>query len=500
MRLPQTGPDSRTPGPRTPPAAVIHPILTSRLSALRPMVATLGCAAGAAWLPVPVVTAQAPAGPAAVEPAPADAPMTPESDVRLPDPDAESGRARAPEPGDEVVLVLSDGQRLVGRFVAGGEHSVVVTIGGVDLTVQRGDFERLIVQRPLRDRYREMRSMIDDGDVPRLLLLSEWLRANGLLDEAAAELVHIRKVEPTNVEASRLTQLVDRQRALRETSGRSEPGAARPAPTRTPSRTTERPASAPATGAPPPPADADDAPVKLDPAHESGGIPLLTLDQVNLIKVYEVDLGGSTRFVIDRPVIERLLRDYADSPLIPTTREGKDRFLALPPAEVLNVMFRVQARELYGEVKVLGNPPALKLFRDNVNRGWLVNTCASPSCHGGGSGVSSLELVNRRTTSEQTVYTNFLILERHRLDGDVPLIDYEKPERSPLLQMALPRAESALPHPEVHGWTPAFRTPDDRRFQQAVDWIKAMYRPRPDYPIEYPPGATPGKTFEPVPR
>lgn len=415
---------------------------------------------------------------------PPDAPPAPE--VSLPDPDAgrDGARARRAAPGDEVVLVMNDGQRLVGRFVSGSEQAVVVNIGGVGLTVQRADFERLIVQRPMRERYREMRSMIDDGDVPRLLLLAEWLRANGLLDDALVELEHVRKIEPTNVEASRLRQLVDRQRELRDSAGPADAGPVRTAPS-------QRPAREPAPDAPPAP---------LDPGVESGGVPLLTPEQVNLMKVFEVDLGGSTKFIIERHVVERLLRDYAGHALIPSTREGKEQFLALPPAEILNVMFRVQARELYAEVKVQGNPPAMKQFRDNVNRAWLVTTCASPACHGGDS-ASALQLVNRRTTSEQSFYTNFLILDRYRLDGDVPLIDYDKPERSPLLQMALPRAESSRPHPEVQGWQPAFRTVNDRRFLQAVDWIGAMYRPRPEYPIEYPPGAPPpGRTFENVPR
>ena len=78
--------------------------------------------------------------------------------------------------------------------------------------------------------------------------------------------------------------------------------------------------------------------------------------------------------------------------------------------------------------------------------------------------------------------------------------------------MALSRSASLTPHPDVgrgpgsRGWRPVFRSTEDRRFQQAVDWIRSMYRPRPDYPIDYQPplpaGARPAgaDTAPPVER
>jgi hypothetical protein len=77
-----------------------------------------------------------------------------------------------------------------------------------------------------------------------------------------------------------------------------------------------------------------------------------------------------------------------------------------------------------------------------------------------------------------------------------PLIDYQNPGRSPLLQFGLPREDAITPHPDVVGWTPVFRSRDSRAFQRAVRWIQSMYRPRPDYPIEYTP---PGQAMETAP-
>ncbi|MEM7623882.1 MAG: hypothetical protein AAF235_11850, partial [Planctomycetota bacterium] len=67
------------------------------------------------------------------------------------------------------------------------------------------------------------------------------------------------------------------------------------------------------------------------------------------------------------------------------------------------------------------------------------------------------------------------------------------PEDSPLLHAGIVRERSRWPHPEVGrrrgaaGWRPVFHGEGDARFKQAADWIRNMYRPRPDYPIEYEP-------------
>jgi hypothetical protein len=60
--------------------------------------------------------------------------------------------------------------------------------------------------------------------------------------------------------------------------------------------------------------------------------------------------------------------------------------------------------------------------------------------------------------------------------------------------MGLPRAGSRYPHPPVPAadgradlWRPTFRNAVDRRFIEATEWINSMYRPRPEYPIEYTP-------------
>lgn len=369
---------------------------------------------------------------------------------------------QAPAVGDETVVVTREGKRLSGRLVSADEKRVVLSVAGIDLIIPRADVERVMAQRPLLARYREMRSLIDDGDAVRLLVLARWLMTNGLIGEAIAEVDHVLRTDPTNTDAAQLRALLGRQSDLLEQgelTGLRAPGEHGEAE---PREEEERGREA------------------------ANPFPLLTPQQINLIKVYELDLDRPPRMMVSRETVERLMQRYADNPLIPATREGRERFLALPPAEVLNVMFRLQAREFYGEVRVMENPASMLKFRDEVNRGWLATSCASSQCHGG-EGAGRLRLYNRRLSSEAAYYTNFLILERFKMSDGTPLINYKQPERSPLIQLGLPRQDSLKPHPEARNWTATFKTLNDRRIGQTVDWVRSMYQPRPDHPVDYAP-------------
>ncbi|MEC9374495.1 MAG: hypothetical protein VYC34_11660 [Planctomycetota bacterium] len=370
----------------------------------------------------------------------------------------------------EAIVVLKGGQRIRGILLSQDSKGVRLRIANVETSIAADQVETVIVQRPVRERYEEMRAVIDDNDDDRLLILVEWLRDHKLLEEARLEVEHVLRLEPKNGDAIRLLQLIEEQIALRDLQ--SEGAAGSPAPRRD---------------------DSEDRPRRP----RVGEFPLLTEEQVNLIKVYEIDLANPPRIHIERPTIDELLNTHAEHPVIPVTREGREAFRRKPAVEVLEAMFAARARELYDEVKVSGLPESLRRFRDDVNSTWLVNSCATTRCHGG-SDAGRLLLYNRTPTAEQAVATNLLILERFRLsEGGGSLIDYAQPEQSVLLQMGLIREDAARPHPLVRGWSPVFRSRSDRRYEQAIRWIQTMHRPRPDYPVEFePPTASHGSAPE----
>ena len=376
-----------------------------------------------------------------------------DADAQVPSPSERMDKT--PELGDEVVVLFRDGRRMGGEFVSDDGKRLVVEVSGVEVELAATSYKELLVLEPARVRYERMRGLIGD-DSRKRMNLAEWCRRRGMYAEALAEVDRVLVDDPYFDGAEKLRMLVVQEAALRGVQG---------------------------TGKDPEP-DQQEQAEDFDRRPLPGEFPLLTEEQINLIKVFEIDLTDPPKLVIDREVVEELLREYSDSALIPSTREGREEILRWAPEKVLGLMFQVRARDLYGKVRVIGQPKNMKRFRDHVHSRWLMNNAATTKCHGG-TGAGGLQLTNRKPRSDGSVYTNFLILDRYRLGTGEPLINYDEPAKSVLLQMGLPRDDSAYPHPEVRGWRSVFRSRDTRGYRQAVEWIESMYRPRPSYPIEF---------------
>lgn len=384
---------------------------------------------------------------------------------------------REPEVGDLVRVEYRDGSAVRGELASSDEVHIGVNISGVTVRIGRADLAQIIRIPSAMERYQRLRGIIDPSDPERLLALAQWCQREGLLPEALSEVTRLLEFDDTNGDAIRLrTEVREQIELLRRANERDD---------RRGRRERERDGSS------------------FRPRPKPDAFPLLRERDINLIKVYELDLADPPAMTVEREVVQELLATHASHPLVPTSKEGRAAFFAKSPAEVLEVMFRVRARELYGGVKVQGQPANMELFRDRVHVTWLINNCATTRCHGGPSG-GDFQLTNRHPRSDASVYTNFLIMDRHELADGTPLIDYASPTESPLLQLGLPAYDSSTPHPRVEGWRPAFRTRGDRRYEDAIRWIESMYRPRPEYPIQYPPrrtgGATPAVPDDPVER
>ncbi len=366
---------------------------------------------------------------------------------------------QAPQPAEpsEAEIILRDGKRMAGVLVEQNKDRVVIAIAGIETTFPMDSVDRIRILPPIQERYEALRDSIDPEDIEGRLRLAEWVRAKGRFDLALIEIEGVLVQEPGNPHAKEMQNLV-----LAQQSVASQRVSAR-----------------------------HDRPL---PPGKASDFPLLNSEQINLIRVFEVDLKNPPRMLIERATIERFLDKYGGTVVegkgpIPVTPNGRQLFLRMKPAEVLSWMFDLKAREFYPEVMVQENPRSFQVFRDRINRNWLVNSCATNRCHGGEE-AGRLWLYNRQQSSDGAAYTNFLILERFKLSTGQPLINYNEPARSPLLHLGLPRDQAIFKHPEVAGpgrgqWTPTFRSLEDERFVQTVEWIKSMYPKRPDYPIDY---------------
>ncbi len=416
------------------------------------------------------------------------------ADLPPADPPDEHAVPADPEDEDiETAVLFIDGTRATGVLVEHTAERVVLVNNGIRRSYAAESVARLETLPPVSERYRQMRAAIGDDDSDQRLMLAQWLRAHRKYQLALDEVSGILGHDPRNPEALRMKTWLEQQLRLR-------------------TRAVERVAP----GAPPAPAEAR-------PLNPGDPFPTLTPEQINLLRVFEVDLADPPRMMNDPDAITALIDTFAADPLIPATREGREALYRRQPAQILDLMFRLRARDFYGRIQVLSDPASMKLFRERVHGAWLLNSCATSRCHGG-EAAGRLFLATRHPNSDATVYTNFLILDRFRLANPKaingapaadqkgrPLIDYDEPARSPLLHMAMSRTLSAFPHPDVPDaagrlkpLSPVFHSTNDRRFRDAVDWIKAMYLPRPDYPIEYtpplPPGPPPGVLGEVRPR
>jgi hypothetical protein len=378
--------------------------------------------------------------------------------------------ADAPGAGDqrEARVVTANGDIFTGLLVEHNQDRVVLKINGITAPFPVKDITSIETLPPNRERYEQYRAALDPADVRGRLNLVKWLVSVDMLDEAKIETDHAVKIDPSDVPAAEQRLLVEGLINLRRNEknpaskgpGKRPPGGAKPKP---------------------PP------------------FPLLTPEQINTIRVYEINLADPPRLQIDRDTVTQLIQQFAGDPLIPANREAQDALYRKRPEQIVDLMFKLRARDFYPRVKVLQDPASMRKFREDVHRGWLLNYCASNDCHGG-TQAGRLWLNNRPSNSDGTVYTNFYILDRFRIRAErgdqkgqlVPLIDFVNPAQSPLIQLALPPGESLFPHPTPQRpgkapYKPLFRDVDDARVERTVRWIESMYIPRPEYGISYTP-------------
>lgn len=372
--------------------------------------------------------------------------------------------AAGPSTLPEVTVALRDGLTLRGLLVSETEERVVIRIAGIDTPYARDRLLSLVPLPPVEERFQELLATLPPDDAAGRLYLAEWLLAREryvLALEMASEAISI---DPGLQRARDLHTWLSEHITLLSLQGRAGEEAARSRPR---------------------------------PRDQAPDFPRLTPRDINLIRVFEFDFAEPSRLRIQSETMRRLLDRYVGHEALPATPEARAELLRAPDIEQLETLFRVQARDLYPEVEVLTNPPAVRRFRDDVHRAWLLNSCAASKCHGG-EDAGRFVLLDRAPQSDETIYTNLYIVDRFRLDDGSPLIDYQRPLLSPLIQLGLPRDASQRPHPIVgeagrrERWSPAFDGPTDKAVEEAIEWIESMFQPRPDYGLVY----TPIRPFE----
>lgn len=374
-------------------------------------------------------------------------------------------RLVTPEAGQLGTVRLRNGQLRRGTILEDSFQRVVVEIEGVKTTLPRESVDEVTLDPTFEERYENFKSQLEPGAHRAHFELCQWLFAERryLLcrKELSALLREVELPQARILEVNLNAQLDLVQSARRRLD---QANAMIEAQVATPSN------------------------VRAGPVEEADLLPtqILTLEDVNLIRVFELEFDRPPRLNIRPDTIRDLIQGYSTSPLIPDTRQGRQAMFRAEPLRIVELMFNLRARELYPQIEVLSEPYALNQFRQGVHDRWLMNNCATSRCHGGAQ-AGRLFLHNRNWKDARVRYTNLMILERLDIDPEWPLINYDEPLMSLIVQYGKPRDEARLPHPDVRGWDPAFTQSSRRMLQDTLVWIQSMMQPRPDYPVEYQP-------------
>lgn len=362
-----------------------------------------------------------------------------------------------------VEVEFRDGRRQVGLLLDDGFESLTIEIGGISTTYKRELIMRTLAIPTDEELYQRAKESIEPDQYSARLSLCSWLYERKMYEECHAELLSLLEATD-NFEAKQLLKEVKAQLVvIANAAARLDDDDA----------TSEDDAETPESKGP------------RDRAAEQLKGRILTADEVNLIRVYEMDLEHPPKVEVDDSLIRTIFEKYATDALVPSSNEARAAWFTKEPIEVVKLLFALKARELYPRIDVQTEPSSLNVFRTKIHNAWLINNCATSRCHGGVD-AGRFILHTRDWKSVRVRYTNLLVLERTTLDGR-PLIDFDEPSMSLLYQMALPRTEARLPHPTVRGWEPVF-TPGRRALaEDFLLWARDMRMPRPVYPIEYEP-------------
>ena len=366
-----------------------------------------------------------------------------------------------------VETEFRDGRRQIGLLIDDGFEHLTLEIGGISTTFKRELVMRTIAIPTDEELYQRAKIAIEPDQYGARFGLCVWLHERKMYEECEAELRSLLEATEHYDAKQLLVEVRAQLKLAAETSARNA------------TAQTEEDEGDAASSEPETPSNPRDRAVDQMKGR------VLTADEVNLIRVYEMDLAKPPKVEVDHSLIRAVFEKYATDALVPSTQEGRELWFSKEPIEFVKLLFALKAREFYPRIEVRTEPHSLNVFRTKIHNAWLINNCATSRCHGGVD-AGRFFLHTRDWKNSKTRYTNLLLLERSSIDGR-PLIDFDDPSMSLLYQMALPRTEARIAHPAVRGWEPVF-TPGRRALaDEFLLWARDMRHPRPSYPIEYDP-------------
>jgi hypothetical protein len=351
--------------------------------------------------------------------------------------------------GTAVLVNFRDGRQVKAELVEDTFDAATVRIAGVRTVIPRSEVWGLSLQVPFERQLQVLRQAIPPTAWAQRIELARWAMREGHPEVALEELREIAKHQDSD-EVRKLLRLAEidvrTQRARR-------------------------------TGA-----QDVEVPRRARPRPDQAELPRLSEDQVNMIRVLEVDMRQPPRMQSLPTLPRRIMQAYGESGRLPAGAANLSQLESMGPAQLLALLFDLKARDLYGEIRVMEDPEHLSLFRRKVHDAWLIPNCATSRCHGGDQ-AGNFRLIRDEPRDARTAYSNLLLLLSHRRPNGDALLNFDDPAASGLLELGRPASQARHPHPQVPGWRPTVVDPRGELQSTAVAWIRGMHRPRPEYPF-----------------
>ena len=322
------------------------------------------------------------------------------------------------------------------------------------------------------EEFAKRRAALAPADAAGRVRLARWAFEREEYDLARDVAQEAVTIDRRNQEAQEMLRTIDAQRRLnRKPPAGQQPPAGRPpaqggAPAQPGAPGGDMPANRAATGA--------------DGKTQGNGlVPPLSADEVNRVRLLE--------WHGDRTVRIRLLNDVKRRYLAGTDIRPGD-FNKMDAVDQAWEMKKKGSPELFNDIRLTNDPPAMQEYRTIVQRAVLTG-CATAACHGGGAGSDRFAL-HARADNDGEAYANFITLHKYQYKPEkgteASMIDRNRPEDSLLVQFGLAPDLANMPHPQVEGYRPLFRTRNDQKLKQVVRWISDSLSPlQDDYGVPF---------------
>ncbi len=344
-------------------------------------------------------------------------------------------------------VILKDGRRLRGVILENEFEEVIVRVNGIELRFDRSNVEQVTLDPPFEESYTRLMNDVDFEDEEEFRFLIEWLIYKDKHELAKGHLEDCKFNSPHIDSLKRRVELKLKPKQPKQ--------------------------------------DEDTNALSI-PSEAQKNLRILSPEEVSLIRAYESNVNLLPKLNVSDKTRRKLIQEYGRSPMFQRDPSLRTTVLDGSDEVVFKLIRFLNAEHLYEDIHEIEEPYALELYRTHVHDAWLINRCGTTDCHGGGN-AGILFLFQEPKLDDQSRYANLLMLDRLKVDPELPLINYDQPWQSLLLQYGLDRDDAQHPHPEVKGWKPVKELQTDAGRKAVIEWIQAMRQmPRPKYPIDFP--------------